>query len=125
VGRRPSHRSGKFWEFPLDSEWPPELLERLVFAVRLFGGAIERKQSEIALQAARTELRIASRRNMMSQIVASLAHEVNQPLGAILSNAQAARRFLATKRPNLEDLWVRPLTRHPCDRDSLAALTNF
>jgi two-component system sensor kinase FixL len=64
-----------------------------------FGGAIERKQSEMALQAAHTELRIASRRNMMSEIVASLAHEINQPLGAILSNLGGLRRLLSQKNP--------------------------
>jgi len=65
--------------------------------VRLFGSAIERKQSEAALHAARTELRIASRRNMMGT-VASLAHEINQPLGAILSNLGGIARLLSKER---------------------------
>jgi signal transduction histidine kinase len=88
-----------FDKFRSTREWPPELLEHLAFAVRLFGGAIERKQSEMALQASRAELRIASRRNMMSQLVASLVHEINQPLGAILSSLGGVTRLLSRKNP--------------------------
>jgi signal transduction histidine kinase len=49
------------------------------------------------------EVRRASRAAMMGELTASLAHELNQPLGAILSNAQAARRLLAGKKPNVQD----------------------
>jgi C4-dicarboxylate-specific signal transduction histidine kinase len=41
---------------------------------------------------------------MMGELTASLAHELNQPLGAILSNAQAARRLLAAKKPDLVEI---------------------
>jgi signal transduction histidine kinase len=92
--------AASFGKFRAAREWPPELLEHLAFAVRLFGSAIERKQAELALQAARTELRVASRRNMMSEIVASLAHEINQPLGAILSNLGGLGRLLSQKNPD-------------------------
>jgi signal transduction histidine kinase len=88
-----------FDKFRAAREWPSKLLDQLTLAVRLFGSAIERKQSEIALQAARSELRIASRRNMMSQLVASLVHEINQPLGAILSNLGGVTRLLSQKNP--------------------------
>ena len=37
-------------------------------------------------------------------LMAALAHELTQPLGAILSNAQAARRFLAMRRPKLSEV---------------------
>jgi signal transduction histidine kinase len=88
-----------FDKFRSTREWPAELLQHLAFAVLLFGGAIERKQSEIALHAAHTELRIASRRNMMSGLVAPLVHEINQPLGAILSNLGGVTRLLSQKNP--------------------------
>ncbi len=88
-----------FDKFRATREWPTKLLDQLRLAVRLFGSAIERKQSEIALQAARTELRLASRRNMMSELVASLVHEINQPLGAILSNLGGVTRLLSQKNP--------------------------
>jgi signal transduction histidine kinase len=91
--------AASFGKFRSAREWPPELLDHLSLAVRLFGCAIERKQSEIALQAVRTQLRVASRRNLMSELVASLSHEINQPLGAILSNLGGLARLLAQGNP--------------------------
>ncbi len=87
--------AASFGKFRSARQWPPKLLDHLALAVRLFGCAIERKQSEIAIRVARTELRVASRRNVMSELVASLAHEINQPLGAILSNLSGIARLLA------------------------------
>lgn len=49
------------------------------------------------------ELHQASRREITGGLTASLAHELNQPLGAILNNAQAARRMLTTKK-NVDDV---------------------
>jgi predicted ATPase/signal transduction histidine kinase len=63
----------------------------------------ELRQSTHALHQLQEEVRQASRAAMMGELTASLAHELNQPLGAILSNAQAARRLLAGKRPNVEE----------------------
>lgn len=83
-----------FGKFRSAREWSPQVLAKLALAVRLFGYAIERKQSEAAIHAARTELRVASRRNMMSELIASLSHEINQPLGAILSNLGGVARLL-------------------------------
>ena len=56
--------AASFGKFRSAREWPPELLDHLALAVRLFGSAIERKQSEMAIRAVRTELRVASRRNV-------------------------------------------------------------
>src|SRR5271156_1721983 len=91
--------AASFGKFRSTREWPPELLDHLALAVRLFASAIERKQSEAAIQAARTELRVASRRNAMSELVASLSHEINQPLGAILSNLGGVARLLSQGNP--------------------------
>jgi C4-dicarboxylate-specific signal transduction histidine kinase len=55
----------------------------------------ERKQAELDAQRRRAELTHVSRIATLGELSASLAHELNQPLTAILSNAQAARRFLA------------------------------
>ena len=89
-----------FGKFRSSREWPPELLAKLGLVVRLFGGAIERKQSEAALRSALAELRVASRRNMMSELVASLTHEVNQPVSAILSNLAGVSRLLSQRNPD-------------------------
>jgi PAS domain S-box-containing protein len=63
-----------------------------------------RKQAEEALQNAQAELTHAGRLLTMGELAASLAHEINQPLTAILSNVQAAQRFLAAEPPNLAEV---------------------
>jgi signal transduction histidine kinase len=41
---------------------------------------------------------------MLGQLASSLAHELNQPLGAILRNAEAAELFLQSDAPDLDEL---------------------
>ena len=60
----------------------------------------ERKRAE-------AELAHANRVATMGQLTASIAHEVNQPIAALLMNAEAAARWLARQPPNLEE--ARPL----------------
>jgi phosphoglycerate-specific signal transduction histidine kinase len=50
------------------------------------------------------ELVHVARAATMGELAASLAHELNQPLTAILSNAQAARRFLTADPPALDEV---------------------
>ena len=67
----------------------------------------DRKRAEDEIKRIRRleqELRQASRTEMMGGLTASLAHELNQPLAAVRSSAQAARRLLAAKRPKLEEV---------------------
>ena len=45
-----------------------------------------------------------ARIQMLGELAASLAHELGQPLSAIRSNAQAARRFLASQNPPLDEV---------------------
>ena len=54
-----------------------------------------RKEAELEVQQQRKEVTHLSRVTMLGELSGALAHELNQPLTAILSNAQAARRFLA------------------------------
>jgi signal transduction histidine kinase len=90
-----------FGKFRASRDWPSELLRRLAVVAEVFGNAIERRRTEVRLQAVQTELIVASRRNMMSELVGSLAHEINQPLGAILSNLVGLTRLLAQNNPDL------------------------
>jgi signal transduction histidine kinase len=60
-----------------------------------------KKVAEAEAARARTELRHVERSSRMGELTASLAHEINQPLGAILSSAQAALRFLQSATPDL------------------------
>ena len=55
----------------------------------------ERKRAEEALYTMQAELAHVSRVTMMGELTASIAHEVNQPLGAIMNYANACRRLLA------------------------------
>jgi PAS domain S-box-containing protein len=50
------------------------------------------------------ELAHAGRVSLMGVLAAALAHELNQPLTAIMSNAQAAQRFLKSPSPNLHEV---------------------
>ena len=52
----------------------------------------------------RRETERVIRLNMMGEVAATLAHEINQPLSAILGNAQAAEKFLARQDPDLEEI---------------------
>jgi PAS domain S-box-containing protein len=63
-----------------------------------------RKKAERELQLQREELARLSRMTMLGELSGSLAHELNQPLGAILRNAEAAELFLQEPSPDLEEL---------------------
>jgi PAS domain S-box-containing protein len=62
----------------------------------------KRIESEVAQQ--RGQLAHLSRVASLGVLSGSLAHELNQPLGIILSNAQAAQRLLAREQPDLEEI---------------------
>jgi PAS domain S-box-containing protein len=64
----------------------------------------EGKRAAEALREMETELAHANRVASLGQLTASVAHEVNQPIGAIVTNAQAALRFLDRRPPDLEEV---------------------
>jgi PAS domain S-box-containing protein len=64
----------------------------------------ERKHAADALREVQTELAHANRLSTMGQLAASIAHEVNQPIGAARNNANAALRFLARDIPDLAEV---------------------
>jgi signal transduction histidine kinase/PAS domain-containing protein len=84
--------------------WSPRLVQRLRTVSQIFGNALDRKRSRLTMRRLREEVQELSRTTLMGELTASLAHELNQPLGAILNNAQAARRLLQVKKPNLKDV---------------------
>jgi len=63
-----------------------------------------RRLAEARLQKNRTELLHASRLAVAGELTASIAHEINQPLGAILSNAEAAEMLLESGRTAPDEL---------------------
>jgi len=61
----------------------------------------ERKRAQEALRAAEAELAHVSRVMTIGEMAASIAHEVNQPLSAILLNSDSSLRWLAREPPDL------------------------
>ena len=64
----------------------------------------DRKRAEWALQEAQAGLSHVTRVMAMGELVASIAHEVNQPLTGVVTNANFCLRQLASETPNLEKL---------------------
>jgi PAS domain S-box-containing protein len=60
------------------------------------------RQAQEALRNTQTELAHMTRVMTMGELTASIAHEVNQPLGAIVTSAAAGARWLATKPPQMD-----------------------
>jgi CRP/FNR family transcriptional regulator, cyclic AMP receptor protein len=65
----------------------------------------ELKNAEEQLRASRRELAQVSRQMTVGAMTASIAHEVNQPLGAIVANANAGLRWLARAEPDLDEVY--------------------
>jgi signal transduction histidine kinase len=75
------------------------------------GGAVvtvvditDRKASEMEAARLREELAHLTRVSSLGQLAGSLAHELNQPLAAILSNAQAAQMLMSRPSPDLDQV---------------------
>jgi C4-dicarboxylate-specific signal transduction histidine kinase len=64
----------------------------------------ERKLADLRAVEDRNALRHMTRVSMLGQLSASIAHQLNQPLAAILGNAEAARKMLAKERVDLAEL---------------------
>jgi PAS domain S-box-containing protein len=64
----------------------------------------ERRLAEDALRTMQAELARANRVTTMGEMSASIAHEVNQPIAATVTNAQAALRWLRAQPPDLDEV---------------------
>ncbi len=64
----------------------------------------EARESERRHRETRAQLAHANRVATMGQLTASIAHEVNQPIAATVTNAQAALRWLGAEPPNLDEV---------------------
>lgn len=101
----------RFAETPfLRRYWLPLLAVGLVLLAQslLIGTLLlqrrRRQQAERQLQAQRLQLLHASRLAVAGELTASIAHEINQPLGAILSNTDAAQMLVESGRIDRDDL---------------------
>jgi predicted ATPase/signal transduction histidine kinase/GAF domain-containing protein len=79
---------------------PDEKDERRLYYVGSVMDVTQRKLGEEALRTAQAELAQAARMTTLGEVAASIAHEVNQPLTAMVANANACLRWLADERIN-------------------------
>ncbi len=83
----------------------------------------EQRRTEETLQATQAELARAARITTIGELTASIAHEVNQPLAAVVANADACVAWLAREHPDLAEATIRRRASYPgrhsrigCDR---------
>jgi C4-dicarboxylate-specific signal transduction histidine kinase len=77
--------------------------DRVEAALAVARDLTEHMKAWEALREAQAELARVSRVTMLGEITASIAHEVNQPLAAVVTNGNACRRWLAAEPPNLDE----------------------
>lgn len=68
--------------------------------------ALKNRSAIVALHDAQAELAHVTRLTSLGELVASIAHEINQPLTGVVSNAQASLRWLSSEPPNLPEARV-------------------
>jgi signal transduction histidine kinase len=84
--------------------WRDEFVQRLRLLGEVFANALSRRRSEMEGQRLRQDLAHVGRVSTIGALTTSLAHELNQPLTAILSNAEAAEQLLDSSAPNLKEV---------------------
>jgi PAS domain S-box-containing protein len=90
-----------FGSFRRQRPWPAELVGRLRLAGSVFANAIARRRAKRLLEQKQQELAHVARVAAMGELASVIAHELDQPLTAIVSNAEAIRSFLTVEEPDL------------------------
>jgi PAS domain S-box-containing protein len=88
----------------VERTWREDEIAELKLVAQIIGNVVGRERAEMREEQLRGELAHAMRVAALGELAAALAHELTQPLAAILSNAQAARRFLADGEAELAEL---------------------
>jgi signal transduction histidine kinase len=83
---------------------PTFLITIVIMSVELSRGFLPSRQTRQELEDLRSELARAGRVTALGQLASALAHEISQPLGAILRNAEAAELHLNNPAPDLDEL---------------------
>jgi signal transduction histidine kinase len=82
----------------------PEAISDDALGLACFVDITDRVAAQEALAQVQSDFAHAARVSMLGELTASIAHEVNQPLGAILTNGEAALRWLKRPEPDLGEL---------------------
>jgi signal transduction histidine kinase len=93
-----------FRAFRAERTWPAEFMLQVRLVGEIFANAISRKQSAETTYQLQQDLTHLTRVTMLGELAATFAHELARPLAAILSNAQAAQRFLTMASPQLGEV---------------------
>lgn len=92
---------GRVLDVQLSITYPilPDDLDVTIFSIQ---DVTARVQMEAQLRQLQADFTHAARISTLGELTTSIAHEVNQPLAAILTNAETSLRWLARPEPNLE-----------------------
>jgi signal transduction histidine kinase len=98
-----------FGKFRAPRYWSPSEMQRLRIVGQIIASALERKRAVLQSRKLQGELAVASRRSTMGELTASIAHELNQPLTAVLSSLGGLARLLSQRnlKPSLTSAAVR------------------
>lgn len=84
----------------------PEALKHEPLGLACLVDITDRVKAQATLAQVQADFAHAARVSMLGELTASIAHEVNQPLGAILTTAETALRWLDRAQPDLNELRV-------------------
>lgn len=87
-----------------ERNWEEDEVMQLQLLAQVISNVMGRQRAELREEQLRRELTHAMRVATLGELAGAIAHELNQPLAAILSNAQAARRFLADGQIDQQEL---------------------
>jgi signal transduction histidine kinase len=93
-----------FASFRREVRWTPHLVRSVRLVGEVFANALARKHASSEQGRLVGQLAHTARVNTMGEVVASIAHEVNQPLFAIVSNARAAGMMLSRGEPDFAEI---------------------
>jgi signal transduction histidine kinase len=108
-----------FGSFRATREWPDEFIEQVKVVGEVLAQALIRRRSEAALRASETETARLMRQTLLGELSGTIAHEINQPLTAILANAEAAMDLLSQKNVDLSK--IREIVADIIEQDSRAS----
>jgi two-component system sensor kinase FixL len=91
-------------EFPVEIGISPTRSKEGILVLTVFTDISARKRAEAEARRYHEELAHLSRVEILGEMAGSLAHELNQPLTAIMNNASAGRRFIAKGLANMPKL---------------------
>jgi PAS domain S-box-containing protein len=94
------HRRKDGSTFPVEVSIKQVQLDRQ-YRISVVRDTTERKKADRTIREARAELARVTRLAVMGELTASIAHEINQPLAAVVTNGSASLRWLAAQPPNL------------------------